>query len=269
MMEERSALSPEDEIARRNCERFLGRTRSFHEKDIITFRADIKLAITNVVIGVENVLEREETIRNELPRVDLNQLREIKDLAKAVEYAVRQVDRQAPLPKDTRKLISRAHELRQILLLAAESLASVGIFPKHVVAKIRAGQGDFDAAGDCVELAALFSKHAAAVRGKTVVNTALVKEAAEVGSRLMEVLKSARSKTSKKTAEELVQARDVRDRLWTLLVHEHDKLRRVGAYLFGLKDLDKYVPTLQAAKRASAKKSASSSKEGAESVGNA
>lgn len=269
MSDERSPLSPEDEIARRNCERFLARTEAFHAKEIIPFRADIKVAIHNVVRGVDAVLEHEDTIRSDLPKVEPKRLREIGDLAKAVEFAARQVERQVPPPKETRQLIARSYELRNILLIAAESLASVGIFPKQIVAKIRAGSGDFDAAGDCVELAALFTKHAAAVRGKTVVNAALVKEAVEVGSKLMDVLKPARANAQKKTPEQLQKARETRDRLWTLLVREHDLLRRVGAYLFGFKDLDKLVPTLQNAKRASAKKAASGSPEGAASVGNA
>ena len=177
-------------------------------------------------------------------------------LAQALEYAARQVDRQAPSAKEIRQLIARGRELRHVLLTAAESLAAVGIFPNHVVTKIRAGKGDIDAAGDCVELAALFAKNASAVRGKTTVTPAIANEAAEVGAKLLTVLKPRSSKAPKQVQAELREARDRRDRLFTLLVQRHDLLRRVGAYLFGVNALDKHVPPLQSAKRAASKSKA-------------
>lgn len=265
---EPSPLSPSDEIARQCCERFLPQARRIDAREVITCRADVKLAIHNVVRGVEAVLAQEATIRSELPKVDVSRFQALVELSQAVEYAARQVDRQVP-SKELKALVARGRELRQVLMTAAESLATVGIFPKHVIAKIRSGYGDIDAAGDCVELAALFTKHAAAVRGKTVVNAALVKEAAEVGSKLMTTLRPVRSTAPQTVQEEVREAREVRDRLWTLLVQRHEELRRVGAYLFGVKSLDSHVPPLQSAKRASGKKAASANKEGAETMGNA
>lgn len=246
----RKPVSPEDEAARHCCEKFLPEARKIEPRDVISCRSDVKLALHNVVWGVNAVLVHEAAIRNELPKIDIAMLKSLIELSQAIEYAARQVDRQAPASRELRDLIARGRELRLILLTAAESLAAVGVLPSHVVAKIRAGKGDIDAAGDCVELATLFQKHAAAVRGKTPVTVTLVKEAMAVGSELMIVLKPRKSKAPKEVQEELREARDVRDRLWTLLVLRHDPLRRVGAYLFGLNEVDKHVPSLQAAKRA-------------------
>lgn len=249
-------MSPSDEkISRRNWERFLRQSSEIEPHEVIVCRADVNLALHNAVRGAQQVLAYEVRIQDELPKVDLSDFHSIDALAKSVEYAARQVDRHAP-SKELRELIGRGRELRLILLTAAESLAAVGILEKHVVAKIRSGHGDIDAAGDCVELAALFSNHATAVRGKTPVNAALVKEAAEVGSTLLTLLRPKKSRTPTEVKAEVREARELRDRLWTLLVRRHDRLRRVGAYLFGLNELDRYVPPLQSAKRAPAAKSA-------------
>lgn len=243
----------DDDTGRRHCESFIPEARRIDPRDIIVCRCDVNLALHNVVRGVEAVIVHEETILRELPAIDIKQLREMIPLAQAVEFSARQVDRQAPSSKEVRQLIARGRELRLILLTAAESLAAVGIFPNHVVSKIRAGKGDIDAAGDCVELAALFAKNASAVRGKTTVTPAIAKEAAEVGAKLLTVLKPRSSSARKEVQAELREAREQRDRLFTLLVQRHDLLRRVGAYLFGVNALDKHVPPLQSAKRASAK----------------
>lgn len=254
----RKPVPTEDEAARKRFENFVRDLRSIEPRDIISCRSDVKLALHNVVRGVNAVLVHEAIIRNELPKIELAHFRSLIELSQAVEYATRQVDRHAP-PKDLKQLMARGRELRLILMSSAESLAAVGILPAHVVAKIRAGKGDIDAAGDCVELAALFAKNAAEVRGKTPVTAALVKEAAEVGSQLLTVLKPTRSKAPKELQEEVRTARDLRDRLWTLLVERHDRLRRVGAYLFGVNNLDRHVPSLQSGKRVTPKAKATKS----------
>lgn len=246
------AVRTEGEMARQSCENFIQELREIEARDIIACRSDVKLALHNIVRGVNAVLAHEATIRHKLPTENIAQFRSLIELGQAIEYATRQVDRHAP-PKDLKQLIARGREVRLILLTAAESLATVGIFPRHVVAKIRAGHGDIDAAGDCVELAALFAKNAAETRGKTPVTPELVREAAEVGSKLLTVLKPRRSRAPKEEQDEVRKARDVRDRLWTLLVQRHERLRRVGAYLFGVSKLESHVPSLQSGKRMAAK----------------
>jgi hypothetical protein len=51
------------------------------------------------------------------------------------------------------------------------------------------------------------------------------------------------AKTAKR-AKGASAAEELRDRLWTLLQQRHDRLWRVGAYLFGRKKADKRVPPL-------------------------
>lgn len=237
-------LESDEARSRRLFETFVPIAKKLEARDIITCRSDVALAHRNVVIGANAVLAHESVIRNELPKIDIQQLRTLPELSISVVYATTQLDRHLP-SKEVSELLTRARDFRTLLLVTAESLAHAKIFEAREVAKIRSGRGDIDAAKDCIELAALFVKHAPALRGKTPVTSAQVKEAAAVGTQLIALLKPSKVKTPKKVKQEAAEARDIRDRLWTLLDERHDKLRRVGAYLFGVRELDGHVPALQ------------------------
>lgn len=234
----------EEERSRRLYETFLPTAKGIEAHRIIPCRADVALAYRNIAAGVAEVLTLEDIIKNDLPKIDIEQLRTLPELSISVVYAATQLDRHTPT-KEVLELLTRARDLRNLLLVTAESLAHAKIFQPREVAKIRSGRGDIDAAKDCIELAALFVKHGPALRGKTPVTNEQIKEAAEVGERLLAVLKPKKVRLPKKVHDEEAEARDHRDRLWTLLVERHDTLRRVGAYLFGVRDLDAHVPALQ------------------------
>jgi len=240
----RTKLIDDEARVRRLFEKFVPVADRIPERDVVTCRSDVVLANRNVAAGVAAVLEYEDVIRNELPKVDLQEIRTLPDLAVSVVYATTQVDRFLP-SKEVSELIARARELRAFLLTTAEALVHAKLLDAHVVAKIRAGKGDIDAAKDCIELAALFAKHAAKLRGKSPVTGEHIKEATELGKQLITLVKPKRVKEPKKVAEEEKRAREIRDRLWTLLIQRFDKLRRVGAYLFGVDGLDQRVPGLQ------------------------
>lgn len=240
----RTRLLDEEERQRRLFEKYVPVADRVPKKEVIACRADVVLAARNVSIGVAAVLELEDVIRKELPYVDIQELRSLPDIATSVVYASTQVDRYLP-SKEVSELMGRAREVRAFMLATAEALVHAKLLDGYVVAKIRAGKGDIDAVKDCIELAALFAKNAAKLRGKSPVTSAHIKEAAELGEKLIKLLKPKKVKERKKVAEEEKRAREVRDRLWTLVVKRHDKLRRVGAYLFGVEGLDQRVPGLQ------------------------
>lgn len=101
-----------------------------------------------------------------------------------------------------------------------------------------------------MELAALFGKEAAALRGKSPVTAAQIKETADIGTQLLTLLKPSRTRRIKAGPS---TATSDRDRLWTLVLARHDALWRAGAYLFG-RDVDEKVPLLQARRVRSLKK---------------
>lgn len=117
-----------------------------------------------------------------------------------------------------------------------------GVLPAARIAKIREGRGPMDTVGDCVALAALFTKEAQAVRGKTPVTAAQVRETAEIGARLGAALRPKGAR--RKVDDNLSAATDARDQLWTLFHRTwEDQVWRAGAWLFG-RAVDRHVPPL-------------------------
>lgn len=110
---------------------------------------------------------------SKLPGTDPAQLAERPSLVLATLFADTQIDHAAPA-SELQRLLASGSVLRSLLLKTAESLAKAGLLSATAVAKIRAGTGKLDAARDCVELAALFGKDAAALRGKSPVAAAQV-----------------------------------------------------------------------------------------------
>lgn len=119
--------------------------------------------------------------------------------------------------------------------------------PRAVVDKIYEGRGPYDTAGDCVACAQVFTKYAGKLKGKTPVTAAQVREAAEVGGKLLQVLRP-KGAGRKEKAQALKDALDLRDRLGTLLAADYELVRRAGGWLFG-EERDVKVPGLLAVTR--------------------
>lgn len=230
---------------------FLPHARKLSATEIIPMRADPQLALHNLQVGVANVLAEAHKVAA-LPDTDARHLSSLPRLALGVIFASTQL---VPRTATTglRQQLSRGNELRALLLKTADALVAARLLPTADVDKIRAGHGKLDAARDLVALSALYGKHAAAVRGKHAVSAAQLKEAADVGTELLKVLKPGRA-TRKASAPAV--GTEERDRLWTLLVHGHDHLWRAGAYMFG-RDVDAKVPALQANRGGRPKKTVS------------
>ena len=203
------------------------------------------IALQNASDGVDALLEvGEARLAAELPVLSLDHLKGLVDLAIATSYAVRRVENltsPSSLP-----LLKEATALRGKLLPAAVALAAAGVLPAAQVNKIRRGKGAIDRAKDCVDLAALFTENAEAIRGKSPVTAAEVKRAGEVGAALLNVLKPKGSPRDTKS-KELREAVEDRDRLGTLLAQRYAPVRRAGAWFFG-DEVGDHVPVLGSVK---------------------
>lgn len=222
-------------------DRFIGDALALDEKTVIPYRADASLAYANVELGLASLLAREDEARK-LPGIDVDDLELLPSRCLAVAFAATQiVDSSSGAIANK---LARAGVLRRKLFLGADALADAGIFPVAAVRALHAGSGKIDVASDCVGLAALFQKLAAQAKGKHAVTAAEVREAAELGSELLKLLKP---RTARKTrGVDAKQAADARDRLWTLVKHGHDALWRACAFLYGPDAIDAKVPALQA-----------------------
>jgi hypothetical protein len=210
--------------------------------EVIPMRADLQLALHNVQLGVKAVLEHKARLAR-LPETRMGELESLPRLVLATIYADTQIDRSLP-PGKLQELLARCTRLRTLLVRSAESLVEAGMLPRARVEAVRSGSGKLDSARDCVALAALFTNHAAALRGKHPVSAAQVKEASEVGTELLKMLKTGRSRPLPPTG---TPAADMRDRLWTLVVRRADALSRAAVYLFG-READQKVPALQSSR---------------------
>lgn len=212
-------------------------------------RIDAKLAQHNVQIATRAVLAERDRLVKELPGVSVKHLEGLPALALALVESDLAVRATATAESDLAGKLAAARLLRQKLLVTAESLALAALLPAARVKKIREGSGAFDTAGDLVALAALFTEHAAALRGKSPIAAAEVKQAGALGSELLARLKPGRAK--KNTV--ISAAATTRADLAAQLIEAHRLLRRVGMWLFGEETIDHHVPTLQARARAAAK----------------
>lgn len=213
-------------------------------------RVNLGVVYHNVVKGTSAVLSERARLERELAHVEVAQLAALPELVLAVIYASSLVDRNAPT--ETREKLGRASELRGKLLPAAEVLASAGLLSSHEVARIRKGTGSIDTADDLVALARLFTDHADAIRGKTPVTTAEVREASNLGTELRTILRPKGSRRAPLDPD-LTQTLENRDRLFTLLASRYDVVRRAGAWLFGLDKVGDRVPPLGSRLRARTK----------------
>jgi hypothetical protein len=235
-------------------EKFLPLANAIAARDVVVLRADPNVAFHNVDAGVTAVLAEQARVAKELPTVDVAALAELPSLALAVVFAASQVDRDAKSDGVIAARLAEAQPLRRKLLSSAIALAEAAVVPASQVAMIRRGRGSIDVATDLVALAALFEKHAKAIAGKAPIAKDDVEHASALGSELLATLKPASAKKSGAPAG--ADAAAARDHLWTLLVDRHDRLRRVGTWLFGEHEVDAKVPILLAHSRTRRKKAA-------------
>jgi hypothetical protein len=232
-----------------DCDAFMEDARAIDARDVLAMRANLQLALQNAKEGSAAVLAEKERLAK-LPETNPEHLATIGRLALAVIFADTQIERSTS-PTELAPLFEKATGSRKLLLKVAIGLAEAGKLKQRDVDDIIKGSGKLDTARDCMALAALFTKNAAAIKGLHPVTKKDIDDAAEVGAKLLGLLKTRRSKRKPaKTSE----ATDTRDRLWTLLTRRWDELWRAGAYLFGRDGVDAKVPALQASRSAPKKK---------------
>jgi len=206
-------------------------------------RVDLRLGCANARIAHEAFVPFHARARD-LAEVDIRLIEELGSIAAALLFAQRRVDLVAPKAALAPRL-SRARTLRFILLHQAWAAAGAGLLPEKTVERIAKGSGAIDAAEDLVALAALFDQHKAVLCNRSVVDEAMLQEAARLGSELQTELKPAALPVRKPTEkDERAEAIELRNRFFTLLVLAHKETKRVADFL-GIGDR---IPSLQSRK---------------------
>ena len=175
------------------------------------------------------------------------QVQSVWELVLALAFATSAVHRlMRKSPGEIRVKLKRGRQLRRAILHALESCHELELISADDINHLREGSGAIDAAQDLIDGAAAFHRLQLVLANKTPITPELLREAQLLGVELLGALKPASVAPDAELPPELAQAVDARDRLWTLLLQLHEAfVWKVGAQLYG-KEVDEYVPRLQA-----------------------
>ena len=228
--------------AQKAYDKFLPEAQALAPEALNPYRLDPDLAVVNVKAALPMIVAKKAEITAHLPKVDVAALLALPELAIAVKFAALRAEQAAPSEKIISHHLAEARKLRRVLLSVARGLAATGLVPQHEVDAIAAGKGNRDVAEDCVALADLYRKHAAAITGKHAVGEADVEQAASIGSWLLATMRPGNAPPEKAGPPPV--SVDARNRLATLLVQRYSELRKVAYYFHG-EAYEDLAPSLQ------------------------
>ncbi|MBK9259773.1 MAG: hypothetical protein IPM54_08030 [Polyangiaceae bacterium] len=223
-------------------DKFLPVALTIAAADILPYRIDAALAITNVREAMPVLLAKEHLLAEHLPKVNAALLLALPDIALATEYAALKAEHALPTEKLMRQKLAEGWQLRALLLGSAKVLASAGFVTAQEVDAIAEGRGQRDMARDCVMLADLFRKYESTIAGKHPVDKTQIDDAAAVGSWLSANLRTTNALPASSTSSS--PEAEARDRMGTLLVQQYNVLETVLHYFYG-KNWDALIPSLQ------------------------
>lgn len=210
---------------------------------VVPLRVNLAFARINVISAASAVLGERKAIEKKVKEPNwkaVNRLKRLVDSTRAASRALQHIDKTGTYEAD----VARLWPLRSSLLSMAEVLAAAGLVSTATVAAIRAGTGNLDAARDLIDLADLFTKNARKLQGKMgPITKADLVEARELGKRLEDTIKPAKARAPKTIDAQRKDAKDLRDRLNTLLLIDYETTWFLGAAAFGSK-VDNFVPPL-------------------------
>lgn len=215
--------------------RYLTMAARLAEEEVQGFRGDPRIVLVNVKRGVAAVLGTEEqvkAVREHLPKIPVDELQALPNLARALLFASRNVAPRAASPKEIEKALAGISGPREDMLSQADLLSRRGLLDKDRVAQIRAGNGKFDMAEDGIALASLFTEHATALKGQHPFTEEEIEKLRRTSEWLIDNMTPAGARApSKKTTKH--PSEDARDRLWTVTLKRHEQLRKIAYYVHG------------------------------------
>jgi hypothetical protein len=235
---------------------FVRRAEALPASEVQPCRADVCQAVANVMTGASSI-DQPETIariKKALPEIDVPALLALPILGQALVQAAEET---APVAKDVElaAALDRGAVLMRTMRPQLELLVRVGILSPMQVEATRNGRTAMDLSRNLTASAQLLSRCSPDV--SLMVSAEMIEEARSLGMTIRSHI------ASRAVAEGLLKARkdaaEPRDRLWTLLVHDHKELRRVARYLWDA-EADCFVPPLRSMKRVVRKSPASAAK---------
>jgi len=246
------------EGAKADFEAFLTAAHGMDAAKVQTFRGDASLAYHNVVAGLGAVLAEKAAVVASKLDVDWVALDELPRIALGLAYAVARVEGHAGPQKTLQQTLTRGRVLYDIGMTSADALAKSGDVPLKDVTKLRASGTPLNLARALLKLSDFYTLHRDRVKGKTPFTSALVREAAKLGSELLTTVKP--TGTPRTKDKSFAEAQRDRDCLAALLVERYEALERVAGSRWG-RSLGEHVPALQSrVQKARAKKAPAATK---------
>lgn len=203
-------------------------------RDVKTFTPNATVVLHNVRASVAAVVAERAWFeaQADAPRVDFARVAATETAAEALVFTAaraRSVSREAP---GVHGKIVRARKVLRILRGGAMALVEQGVLSAAELPRAE-GTGPLAVAEDCLSYASLFRSKHAKTRGATAVSTALVREAATLGSELLREVKPKGVGTRGVRTEAEREASDARDRMGVVVTRAYDYIERVAAWRWG------------------------------------
>jgi hypothetical protein len=227
------------DMAQAAYEAHLPAAQALPAERVLEFRVDPAVAIININQAVQLLQRHGEQIAQHLPKLALDELTSLPELAMAVTWSAIRAQNAISGDVTPAEMIAEGWKIRGTLMPVVAGLAGLGVIGQAVYDNIARGRGPRDMAADCVALSLVFRDHQAEIDGKHGVSAELIARAEAVGSWLLANLRTRTAPKAGTSSPEI----DIRDRMATLLVERYRKLRAV-AYYFYYDDYAEHAPPL-------------------------
>lgn len=225
-------------------------------------RANTDVVLVNVCHAAAQLSTPEvaAVIGSDLNNVEERLVAEAPRLATALNYLAHKA---APprRPPVTLPELERARELRRKLLLTLACAVEWKVVPRPYLDGLSKGNAKTDLAHALVNAVAILREFAKPLENKTLVTPELMKEAEELGCKILQHAKVGSPLAAKARQEKSAQVQ-ARDRLYSLLLQRYERMRRIGFWVWGAA-ASRHVPPLRSAPRRPRPSAASRAAQGA------
>lgn len=227
-------------------ERFRHEAAAVDAGDVKTFKQNASVILHNVRVGVSAVMAERAWFeaQKDAPPVDFTRVADAEGAAEALSFACGRAAACAGEPPTLAAKIKRARKLCKTFRTNADALVAADVLTAAELPSITEG-GPIDVARACVTWAAFFRAKHDKVRGATGVRSALVREAAELGTELLREIKPRGVRRGRPRSEAERAAADDRDRMAVVVERRYDYVERVACWRWG-RDCEAIVPPLRA-----------------------
>lgn len=168
----------------------------------------------------------------EIPGVNIAIIERVPSAALALLGAAHRLNLLVVGKKELPEKLLHGRRLRKVLLSIAEAGAGLNVIPEGPLAHIKKGSSSLDAARDLIELSMLLREYETGLRDYLVIAPSLLVEAAEIGTWLRDAMQPVNAPPKPKSIpNEIKEANDDRNRMWTLLADGYAELSRVAVFL--------------------------------------